>query len=168
MVTAVAIRQVRFHVKTGDKKIDRKINREIHDPFFWYMDTLMRGRFKLYSGEEVKGTVLVNYSVYSKSYIDMYQEHSGRIFKLNEWTKSLNTLDLDTEIALEELTGTRADKVGRALDMFSQSAASSDFPQLRLMARHIGDSNKKQAIEEAIKKSDNKVGIVTKIYDKFS
>ena len=56
----MAIKDVRINFYLDDEEASRQINLEIGQPFTWYMEALMRGRFKQYSGNEVKGINIVN------------------------------------------------------------------------------------------------------------
>ena len=150
----MAIREVRFYIYTGDTEKDNILAKEVYQPFTWYMDTLMRGRFKEYSGEEMKGINLVNLCLYTKNKIRDMGKRSGSNLRLNEWIPMLNTLQLESEIDLDEFIGTQAEKVYRAIEIFISFASKSDLPQMKKLVEHLIDSLGKQSIEEAIKKAN--------------
>ena len=152
----MAFREVRFLVATDNKEANLKITKEIYQPFTWYMDTLMRGRFKEYSGDEVKGINLVNLRLYTKSMIKLMQEQAGCDLEFfGEWLPTLNTLQLESVIDLDELKGTRIEKVNKSLEIFMGYAAKSELPQMKILLQHLQESMGKQSIEEAIEKADN-------------
>ena len=152
----MAFREVRFLVTTDNKEANLKITKEIYQPFTWYMDTLMRGRFKEYSGDEVKGINLVNLRLYTKSMIKLMQEQAGCDLEFfGEWLPTLNTLQLESVIDLDELKGTRIEKVNKSLEIFMGYAAKSELPQMKILLQHLQESMGKQSIEEAIEKADN-------------
>ena len=152
----MAFREVRFLVTTDNKEANLKITKEIYQPFTWYMDTLMRGRFKEYSGDEVKGINLVNLRLYTKSMIKLMQEQAGCDLEFfGEWLPTLNTLQLESVIDLDELKGTRIEKVNKSLEIFMGYAAKSELPQMKILLQLLQESMGKQSIEEAIEKADN-------------
>ena len=151
----MAFREIRFYISTGDREIDNLFAREIYQPFTWYMDALMRGRFKEYSGEEVKGINLVNLCLYTKSKIRDMEERSDGIIRFDEWLPLLNTLQLESEINLEEFSGSRIENVNRSFEIFIEHASKSDLPQMEKLVSHLKKSLGKQSVEKAIKKADD-------------
>jgi len=151
----VALREIRFHVSTGDRERDNLITREIYQPFTWYMDALMRGRFKEYSGEEVKGINLVNLCLYTKPKVRDMEERSGGNLRFDEWLPMLNTLQLESEIDLEVFNGNRVENLIKSFEIFITHASKSDLPQMKTLVGHLKESLGKQSIEDAIKKADD-------------
>jgi hypothetical protein len=159
----MAFREIRFLVKTGNRETDNLITREIYQPFTWYMDALMRGRFKEYSGDEVKGISLVNLCLYPKTKIRDMKERSGGNLRLDEWLPMLNTLQLESEIDLEIFKGSRVENITKSLQIFITHASKSDLPQMKTLVSHLKESLGKQSIEKAIKKADD---YLEKLYSK--
>ena len=151
----MAFREVRFYISTGDREIDNHYAREIYQPFTWYMDALMRGRFKEYSGEEVKGINLVNLCLYTKPLVQDIKERSGGNLKFDEWMPMLNTLQLESEIDLEIFNGNRIANVQKSFEIFIQHASKSDMPQMKKLVSHLQESLGNQSVENAIEKADD-------------
>ena len=152
----MALREVRLYVYTGDRELDNEISKDIYHPFTFYMDTLMRGRFKEYSGEEVKGINLVNLMLYTPAKI---QEIRSRGFgealeRFDEWHPALNTLQLESFIELYEIQGNRTEKLSKAIDIFISYASKSDLPQMKKLVSHLEESVGKQSLEDAFLQAD--------------
>ncbi len=151
----MALREVRIYVRTGDRHLDGEITRAIYHPFSFYMDTLMRGQFKEYSGEDVKGLSLVNLRLYSQEFIANVEAegHIGQ-FRFDIWVPMLNTLQLESVIDVNEIKGSRKEKVTWGIEIFLKHAEKSDLPQMKKLAKHLKEAQGIQHIEDAIKKAD--------------
>jgi hypothetical protein len=56
----MAIREVRIYFGGLKRQEELALNHQLLLPFTFYMDSVMRGRFKEYSGPEMKGINIVN------------------------------------------------------------------------------------------------------------
>ena len=151
----MAFKEVRIYISTGNREDDKLIALEITQPFTWYMDALMRGRFKEYSGEEVKGINLVNLLLYTKSKIREMEERAGDDLRFDEWLPMLNTLQFESEVDLETFKGNRVENVTKAIQVFLLHASKSDLPQMKKLVENLTQSLDKQSLEDAIKKADD-------------
>ena len=150
----MALREIRFVVSTGDESLDRELTDEIYYPFTFFMDSLLRGHFQEYSGEEVKGINLVNLRLYTKSKLQQMEAIAGCKLHLNEWTPMLNALQLEDTIDLNDITGARSNKIIKAIQIFSSYASKSHLPQLKRLAANINASVSEDAILSAIKRAE--------------
>lgn len=151
----MALREVRIYISTGDRKLDNEISEEIYHPFTFYMDALMRGRFKEYSGEEVKGLSLVNLRLYTQELIKDAEERGlGGCIIFDKWVPALNTLQMESRIDLKEFKGNQIEKISKAIDIFLAHAEKSDLPQMRKLVEHLKESPQKQSIKDAIDKAN--------------
>ena len=151
----MAFKEVRIYISTGDRERDKRLALAITQPFTWYMDALMRGRFKEYSGSEVKGINLVNLRLYTKNKRKDMEEKAGCDLRFDEWLPMLNTLQLESEIDLDEFNGSRIENVSKAIEVFSLHARKSNLPQMKILLEHLKQSLGEQSIEDAIEKADD-------------
>ena len=114
----------------------------------------MRGRFKEYSGDEVKGINIVNLCLYSKSRLEEMQKISGGKLKLNEWIPMLNTLQLESEIDTSVFAGGQTENIVKSLEIFITYAKKSDLPQMITLVNHLLASIGSQSVDAAIEKAN--------------
>ena len=115
----------------------------------------MRGRFKEYSGDEVKGINLVNLMLYTPTKVKDMELRSEGNLRFDEWIPMLNTLELESEIYPNLFSGNRVEKVQKAIDIFIHHASKSELPQMNKLVTHLRESIGKQSIEKAIEKGDH-------------
>jgi len=151
----MAFREIKFIIHTGDRAEDYRLTLEIYQPVMWYMDKLMRGRFKEYSGEEVKGINIVCLHVITPTKLAEIQRTTPGI-KLDEWDPTPNVLERDTVISLDEFNGTRKENVQRALEIFADHAGESDLPQMKKLVEHLKHSFGRQSLDEAIENAERR------------
>ena len=75
-------------------------------------------------------------------------------FTLNEkWHPALNTLQLEAEVDLKELSGNKKEKTIKALQIFARYAKDSDFPQIQLLAKKLESAITDESVLAAIDKA---------------
>jgi uncharacterized protein (DUF4213/DUF364 family) len=150
----MAFREIRFHFKdVTDQTLSKELNIEIGQPFGWTMDSIMRGNFKLYSGNEVKGVNLVNLICHSTASEVKLMETSQN-WKTEEWQIGLNTYNCTIAKDFNIFTGSRANKVTQAINLFLEIAKLSDLPQMNTLIRQVNEKLNDSLIEKAIVKAD--------------
>jgi len=145
----MAIREVRLNFFGSDSVNIRELNGAIGQPFTWFMDGVMRGRFKMYSGNEVKGVNIVNCNL-----MDVGFEGS------NKWETLLNTHQIELPLELKMLQGDRISQITKGIEFFCQVAATSPIPQVKLISTQALESMTSQRIEKAIEKADEYYGFM--------
>jgi hypothetical protein len=133
----------------SDKETVIALNRYLGNPFTFYMDAVMRGRFKAYSGPEVKGINIVNLFLCEGA---LPHEHAA--FE-EVWSPLLNTYQRNVTFDFERLGGTREEQIGILIDVFTQHAEDSLLPQMQTLVRHIKESKGKTSIDGAIQRGDD-------------
>ena len=79
---------------------------------------------------------------------------AGDDFTLNDkWHPALNTLQLEAEVNLNELSGNKKEKTIKALHIFSVYAKESDFPQMQLLASKLESAITDESVLAAIDKA---------------
>ncbi|WP_334016210.1 hypothetical protein [Alteromonas sp. S167] len=137
----MAIREVRLNF-FGNENI-RELNGTIGQPFTWFMDGVMRGRFKSYSGIEVKGINIVNCNF----------REAG--FKCSDtWETLLNTHQIELPFVPKMFVGEQVTQVITGIKYFCEIAKNSPLPQVKLISEHALESLTDQKILEAIEKAD--------------
>ena len=116
----------------------------------------MRGRFKEYSGDEVKGINLVNLFLYTPEKIKDMRERgfSENTDKFDEWIPALNTLELESKVNLAEIEGSRTEKLSKAIEIFVSHASKSELPQMKRLVSHLQESFGMQSLQDAIDSAD--------------
>ncbi|NQZ07377.1 MAG: hypothetical protein HRT35_09485 [Algicola sp.] len=147
----MALKEIRIGFDTGNDEKDFVLNGEIGQPFSWYMDTVMRGRFKQYSGAEVKGINIVNISLYHPDYIKKFPSIEAK----NEWLTVLNTLNLEANLDLRLFKGDQQNQILKAINYFIEKAELSDLPQMKRLAVDTRQSIGKISIVDSIKKAND-------------
>ncbi|MGS2724730.1 hypothetical protein ACVBEJ_13390 [Porticoccus sp. GXU_MW_L64] len=158
----MALREIRINFYSGDGEIQKSLTQEIGIPFTFYMDALMRGRFKEYSGPEVKGVNIVNLNLHTPDNYKEMKERSKVPLK-NKWIKLLNTYEFDTEFNHGQFQGMQKDKIKSAFDLFISCAELSDLPQMSKLVGHLRESFGNQSIDDAVAKTDEylrKLGLI--------
>jgi len=150
----MAYKEIRINFYSGDKETDFSLNREIGQPFTWYMDSLMRGRFKDYSGDEVKGVNIVNLNLSTKEHYKAKFARSGGSLK-KEWLVLLNTYQLETDFDMSIFQGNQEKNVSVAIDLFISHAKKSPVPQMKKVITHLQESIGKQSIQSTIEKAND-------------
>ena len=144
----MAIREVRTYFEMSDREAVIALNREIGNAFTFYMDAVMKGRFKAYSGPEVKGANIVNLFLCEPA---VSHKHSASQIV---WHRMMNTYQRKVAFDFNQLRGTREERVGILIDVFAQHARDSLLPQMQTLVRHIHESKEKISIDEAIRRGD--------------
>lgn len=139
----MAIREVRLNFMCEDIDQARELNGSVGQPFAWFMDGVMRGRFKMYSGPEVKGVNTVNCNLMSSNY-----ECS------NKWETIANTHNIERHLELRLFQGNRIEQVTQGILYFSEIAKESPLPQVQLIKEQALESISNQKVEMAIEKAD--------------
>jgi len=152
----MAFRQIKFLFTTGNREENRRLALEIYQPFVSYMDKMMRGRFKEYSGEEVKGINIVLLYAITPTELAARNLRMSSESLLNEWLPLGNVLLRETEISLDAFNGTRKENVQRALEIFADHAGESDLPQMKKLVEHLKHSFGRQSLDEAIENADRR------------
>ena len=149
----MAIKDVRINFYLDDEEASRQFNLEIGQPFTWYMEALLRGRFKQYSGNEVKGINIVNLNlIETNRYKQMNIRSGGQLKK--EWIVLLNTYEFETDFDPAIFKGNRTDKLSKAIEVFLEYAKLSNLPQMEKIVEHLHNSIGIQSLQDAIKKAD--------------
>jgi hypothetical protein len=150
----MALREIRVNFYSGEDGIGEVLTKEVALPFTWYMDSLMRGRFKEYSGSEVKGINIVNLNLSTDAFYQVMQTRSGG--KMQEgWVNILNTYELDTAIDMSVFEGNQTDKILKVIEVFIVQARLSDLPQVKKLIQHLEASIGVQSIDDAIIKAND-------------
>ena len=147
----MALKEIRIGFDTGNDKKDLVLNGEIGQPFSWYMDTVMRGRFRQYSGAEVKGINIVNISLYHPDYIKKFPGTETK----NEWLTMSNTYNLESKLDLRLFKGDQQNQILKAINYFIEKAELSDLPQMKGLAIDTRQSIGKISIVDSIKKAND-------------
>jgi hypothetical protein len=145
----MAIREVRIHFELPCKQTVIEFNREFGNPFTFYMDAVMRGRFKSYSGPEVKGINIVNLFLYENT-VAKAKESSIKAL----WAPLMNTYVGNVIFDFQRLSGSRSLRIETLIDVFSREAAKSNLPQMQMLVRHVEETKGKISIEDAINRGD--------------
>jgi hypothetical protein len=128
----MALRSVRIYFRVKEKRREFKLNKELWLVFTLYMDAVMRGRFRNYTGPEVKGVAIANLNLVESH---LQRDKSGPTWKA--WTAVLNTYQYDVEFDYSKLTGTTHDKINLLIDTFLKYAARSPLPQMKILVEDI-------------------------------
>ena len=136
-----------FHSDIPEKSKD--LNVEIGGPFEWYMDGVMRGRFKEYSGEEVKGINIVNLICYSPEYARIVKANSGHGIR-SEWVNLLNTYHYELELDLSVFNENQEQNIIKAIKIFIEHASLLNVPAMNVLVQHTKESLGKNSIPKAI------------------
>lgn len=144
----MAFREVRTYFELSNREAVLALNREIGNAFTFYMDAVMRGRFKAYSGPETKGMNIVNLFLCEPAVISRHAaSQSG-------WQRMMNTYQRKVAFDFSQLRGTREERLLILIDIFVQHAKDSLLPQMQTLVRHIHESKGKTSIDEAIQRGD--------------
>lgn len=137
----MAIKEVRFNFYHHESA--RELNLSIGQPFTWFMDGLMRGRFKLYSGHEVKGVNIVNINLSPSKFSNSH-----------EWYTIGNTHQVEVNLDLRKFKGNRQKRVQTAIICFCELAKKSPLPQVQLLREQALEFKTSERVADAIKASD--------------
>jgi|VirMetMinimDraft_7_1064189.scaffolds.fasta_scaffold01511_5 hypothetical protein len=149
----MAFKEVRVYFRDPDKETTKEIQLEIGGPFTWAMDSVMRGKFKLYSGDEVKGINIVNLHFHTPNSANRIRS-KRKDWKCLSWSVGLNTYDCDVEKEFSYFKGSRTNKVKMAIDLFLECAQFSPFPQMATLIAETKSSVNDVLIENAVNKAD--------------
>lgn len=155
-VIFMALREARinfYSLKEGEAK---ELNLSVGGPFSWYMDDVMRGRFKAYSGPEVKGISIVNLCCYSPEYVDMMWANSDSDL-MTRWVGLLNAYEYEFEIDLKLFDGNQKNNVSKAIDLFVEHASSLDVPAMNLLVKHTKESVRGEFLDRAIDNAETEM-----------
>ncbi len=128
----MAIREARINFDGLKKQESSSIHTELWAPFTFYMDAVMRGRFKEYSGPEVKGINIVNLHLWNA-------DDTKQAFPPH-WVDVGNVHQKVIAFDFRGLAGTPAEKLKTLIDLFIREAADSPKPQMQRLVRHIEES----------------------------
>lgn len=146
----MAFREVRIYFEMPDKYLVIELQRGLAKPFTFYMDAVMRGRFKAYSGPEVKGINIVNLCLCELMTFQRHKMSSSE----TSWHPMMNTYQQKSVFDFQRLQGTREERVGILIDVFAQEAEKSLLPQMQMLVRHIKESKGKSSINDSIQRAD--------------
>lgn len=149
----MAFREIRIIFHSEELGKSKELNLSIGAPFEWYMDGVMRGRFREYSGDEVQGISLVNFCLYSPGYVAKMK--SGSALK-QEWLNLLNTYHYELEYDLSQFSGTREENIYQAIELFLKHAEELKVPAMENLVAHAKQSIGVQSLSKAIAKADSK------------
>jgi len=155
----VAFREVRIYLSSGNAESDKDFAIHVHQPFICFMDSVMRGRFKEYSGDEVKGVNLVNLRLFTPQKMQELEKRAARAggsIQLDDWKFMLNSLELESEIDPNEFSGVRTEKVDKAIEIFLRYAEKSELPQMKTLVSHTVESRNIELIKKSMEKADKR------------
>ena len=142
----MAIREVRIYFEGLKRQEQRSLTRELFGPFTFYMDAVMRGRFREYSGTEMKGVNIIN--------LHLWDASNPLAFRSSSWNTSLNVYEKHALLDFKKLVGTRAEKLLLLIDTFVTEALDSDKPQVKKLLAHIEESRGRISADAAIQSAD--------------
>jgi hypothetical protein len=114
------------------------LNKELWTVFTFYMDAVMRGRFRRYSGPQVKGVSLVNLFLFEKGLLS--RQRYAHMYARGRWTTLLNDCGCDVEFDYSGLVGTTREKNEILVDTFIKYASRSRLPQMKALVADIRSS----------------------------
>lgn len=152
----MAFREIRIIFYSLEPGLAKQLNLSIGGPFEWYMDSVMRGRFKYYSGEEVKGINIVNLCCYDAEYIEAMIKNSGHGIR-EEWLNLLNTYEYELEMDFKIFSGTNEQNIIKSIEIFVQYASLLNVPAMNALVQHTKESIGINSIEKAIEKSEKEL-----------
>jgi len=148
----MAFREIAINFSSVESDLAKDLNLSVAGPFAWYMDGVMRGRFKDYAGDEVKGIQLVNLCCYSPMHAEMMRANSGHDLE-SRWVNLLNTYRFDLELDLELFNGSQEQNIVKAIELFIDCASSLNIPSMVNLVAHTKESIGVNSIEKAIEKN---------------
>ena len=134
----MALRQVRIYFRLANMKKEIALNKELWTVFTYYVDAVMRGRFRRYSGPEVKGVSLVNLTLFEKGLLS--RKRYAHMYARGRWTTLLNDCGCDVEFDYSGLVGTIQEKNEILVDTFIKYASRSRLPQMKALVADIRSS----------------------------
>lgn len=161
----MALREIRINFYSLEPGVAKELNLSVGGPFSWYMDSVMRGRFKSYSGPEVKGISLVNLCCYSPEYAKMMRANSSSDL-MTKWVGLLNTYEYELELDLTQFDGNQKKNISKAIDLFVEHASSLDVPAMNMLVKHAKESVKDELLDRAIDKSEKELKKITQYLSK--
>ena len=146
----MAYREVRIYFVTGDIDEEIRLSRELWEPFTEYMDNVMRGRFRSYSGNETKGVNIVNLILHKNKndYDELSQIRKGG------WIVLLNTYEYNIHFDYSKLIGSREEKLYILIEVFIEMASKSKLKQMEILCSHIRSSYGVVNMTKVIKSAD--------------
>ena len=133
----MAIRDVRTYFYLRDERREFALNKELWVDFNFYMDAVMRGRFKAYSGREVEGVNIVNLKLFEPGYLQGHRRQT-----LNEsWHRINNTYEHEAYFDFDLLlSGDHVERLRILVETFLSYAKASPLPQMQALTSHTRES----------------------------
>jgi len=116
------------------------LNKELWSTFTFYIDAVMRGRFREYSGAEVKGVNIVNLYLYEEPVLMKSLNPNCR---RPVWRRCRNTYEFPVIFDYSKLTGTTEEKLQLLVNTFIKFGGKSELPQMKRLVGHIRESRGK-------------------------
>lgn len=145
----MAFREIRIYFHSLVPGKAKELNLSIGGPFEWYMDGVMRGCFKEYSGNEVKGINIVNLCLYSPDYVETMRVNSGHGLQAG-WLNLLNTYQYELELELDLFDGDQQESIIKSIESFIEHASLLDIPAMNTLVEHVKESLGVNSIEHAV------------------
>jgi hypothetical protein len=147
----MAIREVRTYFVGFRRQEERSLNQQLGQPFSFYMDAVMRGRFKEYSGVEMKGINIVNLHLHNcQRSPDSGPVHGDQVV----WAEILNVYQKHIHFDFNLLVGTREEKISYLVDTFVLQAEDSPKPQMQKLIQHVKECKGLIDIKEVIQRAE--------------
>lgn len=116
-----------------------------------YIDAVMRGRFKEYSGEEMKGINIVNLPLHNcQTSSDSGPIDCGPVV----WAEVLNVHQKHVHFDFNLLVGTQEQKISHLVDTFVLQAHDSPKPQMQKLIQHIKECRGLIDMKEIIQRAE--------------
>jgi len=145
----------RIYFRLASTKREIALNKELWTVFTFYMDAVMRGRFRRYCGPQVKGVSLVNLFLYEKGLLS--RQRYAHMYGRGRWTTLLSDYGCDVEFDYSRLVGTTQEKNEILVDTFIKYASRSRLPQMKSLVADIRSSRNNIDYTSIIKRfSDGK------------
>ena len=146
----MAFREVRVYFYVQDETWKLSLNKELWSTFTFYMDVVMRGRFREYSGAEVKGVNIVNLYLYEESVL---RESLDTNCSRPVWRAWLNMYEFHVLFDYSKLTGTTEEKLRLLINTFIKFGRKSKLPQMKRLIDHIIESRGKIDLKSVFDKA---------------
>lgn len=143
----MAFREVRTYFRLSDEEALSALNRK-SNAFTFYMDAVMRGRFKMYSGPEVKGLNIVNLFLCDDGALGT----TAAYYNKRGWHREMNMYQRKVIFDFSILRGTQEDLIEILIDVFTRYAEDSSLPQMQTLVRHIKESIGRISIPDVIER----------------
>lgn len=146
----MAFREVRIYFMKSRRDAVKRLNLDLGNPFTFYMDAIMRGHFKDYSGPDVRGLNIVNLFLYEPR---LFAAHRIPVFP--GWHSEMNMYCRKIAFQFTKLSrGSRSQRLGRLIDIFLHEAQRSELPQMRRLVDHMREAKGKVSLDTAIQRGD--------------